>query len=467
VTTATKPSDFVGRRAELAVLEAAWKAKGGAFVPVYGRRRVGKSELILQFLAGKRAIYHVGKVAPAGPQIREFLAEAARTLDDPVLAALPGESWQAALELIDQRWRGPEKLVIALDEFQWSAGASSELPSVLQELWDRRWRKSGRIMLILCGSWIGFMEREVLGAKSPLFGRRTNQIHLKPFGHREATEFHPGWSRVNQARAYFVCGGVPLYLRALPTDRSFEAGVAGALLDEFAPLGREPEFLLREELRGLDVYNAVLLALAAGHTRMRDIATASGVPERNLHYPLHQLGELGYVARRYPLTGARPAARNVHFVLEDALLRFWFRFVFPHRSHIQRVGARRAFQELIAPSLDGYLGGCFERLCREALPAIYEREGVIGSYDIGEYWDKATQIDVVGLRSDGVTDVGECKWGPTASAAAVARELDLKVERYPNQRGATLVRRAFVRTLPRKPAAGIRWHDLDDLYVAD
>lgn len=464
MTVAHTVPDFVGRRAELAVLETAWRSKGGAFVPVYGRRRVGKSELILRFLAGKPAIYHVGKVAPAGPQLREFLGEAARTLDDPVLAALPGESWRTVLELIDQRWRGPEKLVIALDEFQWSAGASAELPSVLQELWDRRWRKSGRIMLILCGSWIGFMEREVLGAKSPLFGRRTNQIHLRPFGHREATEFHPGWSRINQARAYFTCGGVPLYLRALPADRSFETGVAGALLDEFAPLGREPEFLLREELRGLDVYNAVLLALAAGHSRMRAIAAASGVPERNLHYPLHQLADLGYVARRYPLTGARPAARNVHFVLEDPLLRFWFRFVFPNRSHIQRVGPRRAFQELIAPNLDAYLGGGFERLCREALPAIYEREGVIGPYDIGEYWDKTTQIDLVGLRTDGVTDVGECKWGPVTSAAALARELALKAERYPNRRGATLVRRAFVRTLPSRRSDEIRWHDLEDLY---
>ncbi len=464
MTTATSHDDFVGRRVELGVLDAAWKGAGGAFVPVYGRRRVGKSELILRFLADKPAIYHVGKMAPAGPQLREFLVEAARTLGDPVFAALPADSWRSTLELVGERWRGPGKLVIALDEFQWSAGASPELPSVLQELWDRRWRRSGRIMLILCGSWIGFMEREVLGARSPLFGRRTNQIHLKPFGHREATEFHPGWSRVNQARAYFVCGGVPLYLRALPTERSFETGVAGALLDEFAPLGREPEFLLREELRGVDVFNAVLLALAAGHTRMREIAQASGVPERNLHYPLQQLSELGYVARRYPLSGKPPAARHVHFVLEDPLLRFWFRFVFPNRSHIQRVGPRRGFQELVAPYLDSYLGGCFERLCREALPAIYEREGVVGPYDVGQYWDKTTQIDVVGLRGDGVTDLGECKWSAVTAGAALARELALKIARYPNVRGATLVARGFVRSLPRKQVDGIRWHDLDDLY---
>jgi len=456
--------DFVGRRAELAVLEAAWKAPGGAFIPVYGRRRVGKSELILRFLAGKPAIYHVGKVAPAGPQLREFLAEAARTLGDPVLAALPTDNWRTALDLITERWRGPGKLVIALDEFQWTAGGSPELESELQELWDRRWRRGGRIMLILCGSWIGFMEREVLGARSPLFGRRTNQIHLRPFGHREATQFHPGWSRLNQARAYFVCGGVPLYLRALPPERSFETGVASALLDEFAPLGREPEFLLREELRSMDVYNAVLLALAAGPTRIREIARLSGVPERNLNYPLQQLVELGYVARRHPLSGSRPAARHVHYILDDPLLRFWFRFVFPNRSHIQRVGPRRAFQELIAPQLDAYLGGCFERLCRDALPDLYEREGVQGPYEIGQYWDKQTQIDVVGLRDDGVTDLGECKWSTVTSAPGLARELALKVERYPNRRGATLVPRAFVRALPRNPTAGVRWHDLDDLY---
>jgi hypothetical protein len=172
---------------------------------------------------------------------------------------------------------------------------------------------------------------------------------------------------------------------------------------------------------------------------MREIAQVSGVPERNLHYPLQQLTELHYVARRYPLSGTRPAARNVHFVLDDPLLRFWFRFVFPNRSHILRVGPRRAFQELIAPQLDGYLGGCFERLCREALPDIYEREGVQSRYEIGEYWDKQTQIDVVGLRDDGVTDLAECKWSPVTAGAGLVRELTSKVQRYPNRRGATLV----------------------------
>ena len=204
--------DFVGRGKELALLEKAWQAEGGAFIPVYGRRRVGKSELLVKFLTGKPAIYVTGKVAPAELQLREFLRAAATALREPLLAEHPVADWPAAFRMIEERWKGPQKLVLALDEFQWMAAASPELPSVLQECWDRRWRK-GRILLILCGSYLGFMEREVLGKKSPLFGRRTAQILLRPFGYREAAEFHPHWSRPNQAEAYFICGGLPFYLR--------------------------------------------------------------------------------------------------------------------------------------------------------------------------------------------------------------------------------------------------------------
>jgi hypothetical protein len=195
---------FVGRTAELALLEREHAATGGAFVPIYGRRRIGKSELILRFLREKRAIYYVGKTAPAALQLREFLEQAARVLDEPLLARMSVDGWRSALIEVARRAQGGGKLVIALDEFQWLAAASPELPSVLQELWDRGWRNAGGPMLILCGSYVGFMEREVLGKKSPLFGRRTAQIQLRPFTHREAAAFHPGWAVTDRAAAYFL-----------------------------------------------------------------------------------------------------------------------------------------------------------------------------------------------------------------------------------------------------------------------
>lgn len=459
--------DFVGRAAELAVLEAQWKARGSAFVPIYGRRRIGKSELILHFLRDKRGIYHLGKVAPAALQLREFLEEAARVLDEPLLARLPATDWRSALDAVETAAKDG-KLVIVLDEFQWTAGASPELPSLLQELWDRRWRKTSRVMLILCGSFIGFMEREVLGKQSPLFGRRTAQIQLQPFGYREAAEFHPQWSIANRARAYFVCGGVPMYLKAFDPSRSFESNVEATLLSEFAPLFREPEFLLREELRGVENYHAVLHAIAAGHTTTRLIAQSSGLPERSLHYYLEQLVQLGYVARRHPMTAARPNARLVRFVLDDSLLRFFFRFVFPHRSFVQQMGPARSYADLIKPQLDSYFGACFERLCREALPVLYQRERVSAGFRIGEYWDKQVQIDVVGVRDDAWIDLGECKWGPVGSVPGVLAELETKVRAFPNRGGHTIGRRIFVRSMPaavrRKQDAMLRWHSLDELY---
>lgn len=465
----TSSGPFLGRKRELAALEAAWRKKGGAFVPIYGRRRVGKSELIRHFLADKTAIYHVGNLAPAGLQIRELMVQAARVLDEPLLAQVAVSDWRQALQIIDERWRGPGKLVLALDEFQWTVGASPELPSLLQELWDRRWQH-GRVMLILCGSFVGFMEREVLGARSPLFGRRTAQIQLAPFGFREAAEFHPRWSRVDQARLWFLVGGVPAYLRAFDPDASVEQGLAAALLSELAPLYREPEFLLREELRDVAGYQAVLYAIAGGAGTPREIAAASGLPERGLHYHLEQLVQLGYVARRRPLTTETAGKRTragLRFALDDALLRTWFRFVFDQRSEIARLGPTAAMTELVRPQLDAFYGAGFERMAREALPLLWEAEGVSGAGHVGEFWGKDVQIDVVGVRRDGWVDLGECRWGAVGSAAALTSELARRVARYPNPRNATLAQRVFVRSHRRGPAAtatGVKWHSLDDLY---
>src|SRR5436305_2621603 len=308
---------FVGRREELQVLEAAYARPESAFIPLYGRRRVGKSELILHFMKDRPGIYFVGKKAPAALQIREFLGEAAAALEEPLLAGYATESWAEALDLVIARWRSDRKLILALDEFQWTVDASPELPSVLQARWDRSWRNAGNVLLILCGSYIGFMEREVLGRRSPLFGRRTAQILLRPFGYREAALFHPRYSRPDQARIYFLCGGVPLYLKRFSDSRSIEANLAAELLDEYAPLYREADFLLREELREVTLYYAILSALAAGHTTVHAIARQAGQDPRGLSYYLQQLQELGYVERRYPLTGEPPSARSVHYDLAD------------------------------------------------------------------------------------------------------------------------------------------------------
>jgi AAA+ ATPase superfamily predicted ATPase len=458
--------EFLGRAAEIRALEHEYRSARGAFVPIYGRRRVGKTELIRRFMERKpAAIYVAGQRVPATLALRELLRVAAEALKVPLLAHVTPDGWRSALLAIEGEWKGQGKLVIALDEFQWIAESSPELPSVLQALWDQRWRDSGRVMLILCGSFVGFMEREVLGRKAPLFGRRTAQILLKPFGYREAALFHPAYSLVDRAKAYFICGGVPLYLQAFSASQSIEMNIVSALLHEHSPLHDEADFLLREELRDVSYYHAILLALAERPMALTELGTAVGLGH-NVQYHLRQLVQLGYVARRFPLTGGRPSKRSVRYVLEDPLLRFWFRFVGPNQSRLRVPGPGATFSSRIRPLLDAYFGSCFERLCREALPWLYQREGVGAAFEIGEFWDRDVQIDVVGMRDDGVVDLGECKWGTVRSARALAQEIEDKVARFPDAHGATVVRRAFVRSKVSSPPAGspVRWHTLADLY---
>ncbi len=461
---------FVGRTPELDTLTEAWRGEKSAFIPIYGRRRTGKSRLIVEFAEARPAIYHVGKQAPAALQRREFLALAATALGEPLLAQVSPETWAETFRLVDERWKGPGKLLIALDEFQWTTASSPELPSVLQEAWDRRWQKSGRVMLILCGSYLGFMEREVLGKKSPLFGRRTAQILLRPFGFRESAAFHPGWSHADHAQAYFVCGGLPAYLECFARAASVEQNLAANFFRENGPLAREPEFLLREELRDVANYHAILHAMAAeGQTTNGGIARAAGLGDRALHYYLSTLMELGYVRRRHPLHGAANTARETRYAVADPLLRFWFRFVYPNLSRIPVLGPERAVRELVRPGWDAFCGEAFERLCREALPLLHADEKIAASASVGEYWAKDVQIDVVGLRDDGCIELGECKWGTVRSPAALRAELVAKIPAFPNRKGATVRLRYFTRERVRPPVATANtppetWHHLAGLY---
>ncbi len=458
-------SDFIGRAKELELLERCHASKQSHFIPIYGRRRVGKSQLILQFMQGKQGIYYVGKQAAPGMQLQEFMTEAARVCGRPSLATLRADTWRDALQVVEEELSGDSSLVIALDEFQWMAAASPELPSVLQELWDRRWQRSGKVTLILCGSMIGFMERELLGSKSPLFGRRTAQILLRPFSFREAAAFHSAYSLIDRAKVHFICGGIPAYLRAFEPRRSVERNLELTLLSETAPLFREPDFLLREELRELVSYFSVLNVLAHGSATAQQIAAQTSLKGSSLHYYLRTLSELGYVARVFPLTTRSPKKRDVRYALEDPLLRFWFRFVEPNQTFIRQLGPRAALVERIKPDLDAYFGACFERLCREALPALLQAQGLRTAVEVGQYWGPDVQIDLVGIRDDGEIELGECKWGKVGSVKALEAELGNKLDRYHNPDNRTLRGNLFVRkkTARMKTSRFSCW-DLADLY---
>jgi AAA+ ATPase superfamily predicted ATPase len=251
-------------------------------------------------------------------------------------------------------------------------------------------------------------------------------------------------------------------------DLSIRQNIEATLLEEFAPLFREPEFLLRTELRELENYYAILVAIASGETTLAELERATGIARGSAHYYTQTLTDLGYLAKRYPLValGQKAQSRHVRFAIADPLLRFWFRFVFPNQSSVVHLGPRKAYDVHIKGDVASYFGTCFERFCRQRLSALYRREAVAARYEIGEYWSSKAQIDLIGVRDDGRTDLGECKWGRVRSAAALRGELAAKIAAFPNPSGHTIARRFFVRQAPPRlrPEDGERWHTLDDLY---
>lgn len=459
-----KRGPFVGRAAELAALDRQYRREAPVLLPVYGRRRIGKSELLVHFCAGKRAVYFAATQGTAAQQRRSFMRCAADALGEPLLAEAAVTDWERALTLVMQR-AGRGRLVLVLDEFQWLCERSPELPSVLQKLWDHQWQHQKAPYVVLCGSYIGFMEREVLGQKSPLFGRRTGQLLLEPFGYREAALFHPRWSIEEQARAYFICGGVPAYLKAFQPDRSVEQNVVAAFLEVDAPLFREAEFLLREELRDIGSYTTLIEAMAQGSQTPTSMGAWAALPTSKLMYFLNNLVRLGYVEKRLPLVPGRASRKATRYAIGDPLLRFWYRFVAPHYSSIRRTPGAPAFTEHVKPSLESYYGAGFEALCREALPAVLRDEGVAAGVRTGEFWSPAAQIDVVGLRTDRWVELGECKWGETGSLPQVVEELRGKSAHYPTA-GATVQPRVFTRRRwSSRPPQGVRVHTLASLYA--
>ncbi len=453
---------FVGRAAELAALERQYRRAGPVLLPVYGRRRIGKSELLVHFCEGKRAIYFAATQGTAAHQLRAFMQCAAEALGEPLLAEARVSDWERALTLVmDRPHRG--RLVLVLDEFQWLCERSPELPSVIQKLWDHDWQHQKTPFIVLCGSYIGFMEREVLGHKSPLFGRRTGQLLLEPFGYREAALFHPHWSIEEQARAYFICGGVPAYLKVFDANRSIEQNITAAFLDIEAPLFREAEFLLREELRDVGSYASLIEAMALGRQTPTTMGAWAELPTSQLMYFLKSLMNLGYVEKQLPLVPGRPSRKATRYAIGDPLLRFWYRFVAPHFSSIRRAPGR-AFVNHVKPMLESFYGSGFEALCREALPQLLASEGVDASVKVGEFWNTDAQIDVVGLRADRWIELGECKWSEAGSLPGAVEELRARSAHYPAG-GSTVRLRAFTRrTWSKRLPPGVLAHTLADLY---
>lgn len=437
---------FVGREKELGYLEGRWREGSPELIVVYGRRRVGKTELLMQFArkGQKKTLYFLATEVTRKEHLRQFSQIMRTVFHEPILELSPFPTWEAVFNYLGEQARG-ERLLVILDEFPYLCEAAPELPSLLQKFWDLKGKES-RLFLVLCGSHMGFMERQILSQKSPLYGRRTGQIRLQPFDFREAGLFFPGYSAQDQLMAYGMLGGMPAYLLRFSPKRSLRENLLQEMLQTQGYLYEEPMFLLRMELRDPKVYAGVLGAIASGCTKLNEISQRVGLSAQVVSKYLDVLQELGLVVREVPFT-ARAPRRNKkgRYRVVDPYLGFWFRFVQPYASLIESDKGLLVSEEFIWPHIQEYMGPVFERIAAAYLLRYAAEElGVPPVLRAGREWGGNLEIDVVASHADGSLSFGECKWSRRPVGEKVLRGLLHKVQQLSLEKGGSGTVRYFL-----------------------
>lgn len=402
---------FIGRERELKALEQLYTSGKFEFAVVYGRRRVGKTALLTRFIQDKRAIYFMG-VESNAKQNLENLSKSILEYTSGIAAENSFLSFQAALEYVF-RLAERERVVLVLDEYPYAARASKSLASTLQLLIDKN-KESSRLMLILCGSSMSYMEDQVLAYKAPLYGRRTAQMKLLPFDFAETCRYFSRFKGEDKALAYGMVGGTPQYLLQINDRLSIEENIKNTFLNPISFLYEEPVNLLKQEVREPAIYTAVITAIAAGACRMSEISSKAGEDTNVCASYLRNLISLGIVQKETPY--GEKASRRSLYSIGDNLFRFWHRFVLENNSLIARGAADLVYQR-IAPQLPDYMGKVFEEICRQYLwKLLLEGSAPIEFVSLGRWWgnDPArkaqAEIDILGEQDKDTALFGECKW---------------------------------------------------------
>lgn len=402
---------FIGRERELCVLNRLYASGKFEFAVIYGRRRVGKTALINRFLDGKRSIYFIGVESNEKQNLENFsksIMEAVSGVD----ANLSFKSFQDAFEYVFALGE-KERLVLAIDEYPYVARGDKSLASTLQRLIDK-YSAQSKVMLILCGSSMSYMEDEVLAYKAPLYGRRTAQLKLLPFDFWETSLCFKRFSLEDKALIYGMTGGTPQYILQMSDKLSVADNIKNTYLNPMSFLYEEPVNLLKQEVREPAIYTAVITAIATGASRLSEISTKVGETTNVCSAYIKSLMNLGIVKKETPY-GDKLAHKSI-YAIEDNMFRFWYRFVLDNNSAIAR-GAADLVYRRIEPHLSDYMGKIFEEICVQYLwRQLLAGKTPVAFKSLGRWWGansktrQQEEIDIVGEADKKTALFGECKW---------------------------------------------------------
>ena len=423
---------FIGRERELASLNKLYNSGQFEFVVLYGRRRVGKTALINRFIGGKSAIYYMG-VESNAKQNLENLSKCIIEYASGIDAESSFASFQIALETVF-RLAEKERIILAIDEYPYVARASKSLASTLQMLIDR-YKDRSKLMLILCGSSMSYMEDHVLSYKAPLYGRRTSQIKLLPFDFEESCQYLKHYSAEEKALAYGIMGGTPSYLLQINDRLSIEENIKNTYLNPTSPLYEEPLNLMKQEVREPAIYTAIITAIATGASRMSEISGKVGEDTNVCSTYLKNLVALGIVQKETPY-GEKASKKSIYSI-DDNMFRFWYRFVPENTSMIAR-GAADLVYKRIEPHLPKYMGKVFEEICKQYLwKLLLSGKSPVEFTSLGRWWGNdpvhkcQAEIDLMGEQDKDTALFAECKWTAEKVDLAVLETLIARSELFP------------------------------------
>ncbi len=402
---------FIGRKRELHTWSRLYHSDQFEFVVIYGRRRVGKTALIGKFTEDKKNIYFTG-IESSEKQNLQNLTQSILEYIGETVSDISFQSFQAALEYIF-RLSENERIIMTIDEYPYVARSSLSLASTLQLLIDK-YKDRSKLMLILCGSSMSYMEDNVLAYKAPLYGRRTSQMKIQPFDFFETCQYFQKFSSEEKALIYGIAGGTPQYLFQMNDELSIKENIKNTFLDPTSFLFEEPVNLLKQEVREPSVYNAVITAIAAGSSKLSEISTKIGESTSICSAYIKNLVSLGIIKKEMPY-GENTSKKTI-YSLEDNMFRFWYRFV-PNNSSIIARGASDLAYKRIEPFLSDYMGGIFEEICKQYLwKLLLSEKSPIEFNDLGRWWGndpkqkKQVEIDIIGSADKYTALFGECKW---------------------------------------------------------
>ena len=412
---------FIGRERELASLKEFYDKDGIGMTVIYGRRRIGKSTLITEFVKDKKTIFYTATKVGKNRNL-ELFSKQVLDLLMPGVNDISFNTTEAVFDFINQNI-GDDKVILVIDELPYWAESDEALLSILQKYIDTVWNNKN-LKVILCGSALSFMENKVLSEKSPLFGRRDTQIKLEAFDYLDAAKFVPNYSNEDKAICYGITGGVAKYLSMIDAKKSIDENIVRLFFRTDGYLYDETKNLLTQEFSDISIVNNIVEQIAFGKNTLNVIAGKIGEKEPTVLYSLEKLINVGLVEKKKCITDEKNR-KKTQYVLKDYMFKFWYEFIPKATSVIEMGQGEVYYRKVVKPILHSFMGFVFEEMCR-----YYTfKQGIAGEYDcfitsVGTWWgvenitDKdgdirteSADIDVVALsETDKKAVIGECKF---------------------------------------------------------